>query len=76
MNKSHPQIEILQYLDMLGKSSQQKVLTFIKTLVPKSKKVKSKHPILKYAGAFSKEDVKEMEKAIKENCENIDKNEW
>jgi hypothetical protein len=32
--------------------------------------------LLKFAGAFNPEDIKEMEDAIAHGCENIDRNEW
>lgn len=76
MRKASFQIELLQYTDMLGKVSQQKVLAYLKTLLPNPSKKNNGKAILKFAGAFSKKDLEEMGSAIEDGCESIDKNEW
>jgi len=76
MKKASLQPEILQYLDMLGHISQQRVLSYIKTLVSKPEKGKNKKSILDFAGAFSRKDINEMNVAIEQGCEQVDKNEW
>ena len=61
-------VENLSYLQ------QQKLLEFIRTLTnPNSKK---KHGILNLAGSIDDDELKLMSKAIEEDCEKINPNEW
>lgn len=76
MKRTSVQIEILQFLDMMENSSRQKVLAFIKSLLKSGKKKKNQHTILEFAGAFKKDDLKEIKVAIEHGCEGIDRNEW
>ncbi|HLG34889.1 MAG TPA: hypothetical protein VI757_08430, partial [Bacteroidia bacterium] len=69
-------IEILRYVNMLEQSSQSKVLAYIKSLFKNPGRKKEDKRILQFAGAFSKEDIREMNTAINEGCENPDLNEW
>ena len=64
--------EILKKLNLLEKSQQNSVLSYIKSLI---RKYDSRH-LLKFAGAFTPGDIKQMESAINGGCENIDRNEW
>ncbi len=76
MKKATLNIEILQYLNMLEKSSQSKVLSFVKSLFKQPIKKQSNRELLSFAGAFSLSDLDEMSTAIAEGCETIDKHEW
>ena len=64
--------EIIRNIHLLEKARQKTVLSYIKSLL-KGNDTKN---ILKFAGVFSPEDIKEMEEAIGQGCENIDGNEW
>lgn len=64
--------EIIKSIHLLEKSRQKSVLVYIKSLLKSSEN----RNLLKFAGAFSAEDIEEMESAISEGCENIDRNEW
>ena len=66
--------EILKNLNFLGHGEQNKVLKYIKTLV--AKKEEKKADYMKYFGSINEEDITLMEKAIEEDCERIDYNEW
>lgn len=66
--------EILNNLSFLGKGEKSVVLSYVKSLLKKKKKDSKR--ILKFSGAFGKADLKQMEIAIRNGCENIDKNEW
>ena len=57
-------MEILHYLSLLEQSSQTKVLSYIKSLFKSSPPKKNNKDILSFAGAFSKEDINEIKKAI------------
>jgi len=50
------------------------VLNYLKNLVKRGDD--SNKNLLALAGTISKKDIKLMEKAIEEGCENIDSNEW
>ncbi len=64
--------EIIRNIHLLEKGRQKSVLSYIKSLLKGS----DNKNLLKFAGAFSPEDIKEMEEAISQGCENIDSNEW
>ena len=66
--------EIMKYLASLGKSQQAKVLHFLKSLV--QEKNSSSSQLLSFSGSINAEDLKQMEQAIHEGCEHIDRNEW
>jgi predicted CopG family antitoxin len=76
MKRTSPNIEISYYLTLLEKSGQNKVLAYIKTLFKKQPRKKDNKELLNFAGAFSSEDISEINKAIKEGCEKKDLNEW
>ena len=64
--------QILKNLHLLEKSQQNDVLSYVKMLLKKE----NKKQLLKFAGAFSAEDIQQMETAIEQGCEKIDRNEW
>ena len=76
MKKATINIEILSYLNMLEKTSQGKVLSYIKSLFKTVPNQNGSKDILKFAGAFSGNDIQEITKAINEGCEKPDLNEW
>lgn len=74
MLKNNIDKEILNNLSFLGKGQKSVVLSYVKSLVKKKKK--DSKSILKFSGAFNKTDLRQMEVAIQEGCENIDRNKW
>jgi hypothetical protein len=70
--------EILNVVHRLKPEEQQQVLDFARTLPGSSRpKGVSSLKLLKLAeGLFEREDVEEMMKAIEEDCEKIDYDEW
>ena len=66
--------QLLNYFHALAKPDQMSVLNYLKSLLNKDRS--SNKNLLKLAGSISPEDIELMEKAIKEDCEKIDKDEW
>jgi len=70
------QKQIIKELNVLPYEDQKKVLNFTQSLalaIPKG--VAGKH-LQKFAGSFSKKDLKIMAETIEAGCEQIDLNEW
>ena len=65
--------QIMKYLSALGKTQQEKVLYFLKSLVQEKT---TSADLLSFAGSISAEDLKQMEHTINEGCEHIDEHEW
>lgn len=66
--------EFLKGLDLLSKEQQNKVISYIKVLLKRTKS--SEHSgLLQFAGSLNPKDVQEINSAIEAGCENIDKNE-
>lgn len=74
MEKTEFRQQILSALDQLNKRQQESLLAFIKSLI--EKKSNNKPDILKMSGKIEKEDLKLLEKAIQEDCEKINPDEW
>lgn len=66
--------QVLNYMHSLENSQQVSVLNYLKNLVKRGDN--NNKNLLKLAGTINKKDIKLMEKAIEEGCENIDSNEW
>jgi len=63
---------IASSLSRLKPRQKSKVLAYIRSLLEPGER----KDILKYAGMFDSEDIRQMEQAIQEGCEKIDGNEW
>lgn len=74
MEKAEIRQQILSALDQLNKRQQESLLAFIKSLIEKESN--NKPDILKMSGKIEKDDLKLMEKAIQEDCEKINPDEW
>jgi len=68
------QNSIVQSISQLSLPQQLKLLEFIKSMLVKNQVAKPEG-LLKFVGAFEKEDLEQMEKAL-EDCEQIDEDEW
>jgi hypothetical protein len=67
--------EFLKGLDLLSKEQQDKVISYVRALLKRTKS-NNQQALLQFAGSFKSKDVQEISSAIEAGCENIDKNEW
>ena len=67
--------ELLQQMALLPEDQQQRVLAFVKNLVPAAGGVTGKD-LLKFSGSIGQPDLQQMAEAIEEGCERIDRSEW
>jgi hypothetical protein len=67
--------EFLKGFDQLTKEQQDKVISYIKALLKRTKS-NPNSGFLQFAGSLNPKDVEEISSAIEAGCENIDKNEW
>lgn len=67
--------EFLRNLGLLSKEQQNKVLSYVKSLLKKTKN-SNQQELLQFAGSIDPKDIQEISTAIEAGCENIDKNEW
>ena len=66
--------QIIYQLERLTPEQQQQVLEFTTRLVrPRGVPARS---LLRFAGRIDPDDLQKMEKAIEEDCERIDADEW
>jgi hypothetical protein len=69
--------EFLKNLGLLSKEQQDKVLSYIKSLLKKTNSQNNnQHELLQFAGSIDSKSIHEINTAIETGCENIDKNEW
>lgn len=74
---THPlKNKIISELDSLNQEQQKKLLDYVINLKLSEKKVASGKNLVGFSGIISKEDLAVMEKAIEEDCEQVDLNEW
>ena len=70
--------EVLKYLQKLPPDKQQEVLDFTRKIAesPLHPKGIPGNALLRSGGCIDKEDIKLMQKAINQECERIDTDEW
>jgi len=68
--------ELLKNINLLSKAQQAKVSAFVRSLLENSLRSGNNADILKFAGAFDAQSLKEMSAAISADCGNVDKDEW
>lgn len=68
--------EITSHLHKLSPEQQMRVLDFVRTLAEEKPSGVPGSELLRFAGAIDLDDLKEMEKAITEGCEQVNLNEW
>lgn len=68
--------EITSHLHKLSPEQQMKVLAFVRTLAEDRPSGMPGSQLLKFAGAISLDDLKEMEEAIAKGCEQVNLNDW
>ena len=69
-------IKIMDVVRRMSEFQKIKLLSFIEALIDVSHSSKSPLGLLKFAGSIPKEEVDLMEKAIDEDSNNIDYDEW
>ena len=68
--------EIIEQLKILPNELQVKVLKYINSLTKKLPRGIPGRDLLKFAGFIPLDDLKLMNKAIKEDCERVNAKEW
>lgn len=64
---------LLQNIERLDNQQQMQVLEYVLTLI---KAKQNREKLLSFAGSITPEDLDLMEKAIGDECENIDEDGW
>lgn len=74
---AHPiKDRIISELESLSQDQQQKLLDYVLSLKLSNKKVTSGKDLMSFTGGISKEDLAVMEKAITEDCKQVDSDGW
>lgn len=68
--------QIMRELNALPSDLQKRVLDFTRMLSSSESSAPNTQNALKFAGTISKRDLKAMQEAIEENCEQVDAHEW
>jgi len=68
--------EIINRMGRLNYEHQRRVLDFARALAVTGPKGVPGKLLLAFGGTCSAADLKQMKKAIEENCETVDQNEW
>lgn len=68
--------ELIKQVESLPPRLQRQVLNFARALGASRPKGLPASESLRLAGIISKEDMEAIEKAIEEDCERVDPNEW
>lgn len=76
---AHPiREELLKQLEKLSREKQEKVFEFARSLaaIPEPLERRSGKDLLAFAGAFDRQDLAAIAKAIQEGCERINPSAW
>ena len=68
--------EIINQVGRLDYEHQRRVLDFARALAISGPKGVPGKQLLAFAGTIPVDDLKAMERAIEESCEQVDRNEW
>lgn len=68
--------EITSCLHKLSPEQQMRVLAFVRTLAEEKPSGVPGSELLRFAGAIDLNDLREIEKAIAEGCEQVNLNDW
>lgn len=68
--------EITSRLHKLSPEQQMRVLAFVRTLAGEKPSGVPGSELLRFAGAIDLNDLREIEKAIAEGCEQVNLNDW
>ncbi len=67
--------EFIRNLGLLSREQQNKVLSYIKSLLKRTKNT-NHQSLLQFAGSIDPKGIQEISAAIEAGCEKIDANEW
>ncbi|WP_059001923.1 hypothetical protein [Leptolyngbya sp. NIES-2104] len=68
--------EVIEQLRRMPKNSQKRVLEFAKSLNHSTVQGVPGSQLLRFAGVIAPDDIALMRKAIEQDCEQVDMNEW
>lgn len=68
--------EVVEQLRIMPQSLQQQVLDFARTLTDSTVQGVPGSQLLRFAGTIQASDLELMRQAIKQDCEQVDLNEW
>lgn len=68
--------QVIKQLKIMPQDLQYQVLEFARNLTKSKIKGVPGKELLKFAGSIPKEDLQLMSEAIKQDCENVDFDEW
>jgi len=68
--------EIINQMGQLDYEHQRRVLDFARALAVTGPKGVPGKLLLSFGGTYPADDLNEMKKAIEDNCEKVDRNEW
>jgi hypothetical protein len=68
--------EVIEQMKKLPEDKQRRVLEFTRELTVSRPRGTPGRELLRFVGAISKESAEMMRKAIEEDCERIDADEW
>jgi len=74
---NHPiKDKIISELESLSEEQQKKLLDYTLKLKLSMRESRTGSKLIKFSGSISKADLNVMKKAIDEDCEQVDLNEW
>ena len=68
--------EVIQQMENLPTSLQWRVLEFVKNLTASRRQGVSGDKLVRFAGVIPPDDLEVMSRAIEQDCEQVDMNEW
>lgn len=68
--------EVVEQLKVMPQHPQQQVLEFVRSLVKPEVRSTPGHRLLRFAGSIPPDDLQLMGKAIEQDCERVDVDEW
>jgi mRNA-degrading endonuclease RelE of RelBE toxin-antitoxin system len=68
--------QVIEQLQELPENLQRQVLNYVETLKTSPEQESQGKQLLQFRRAIPTDDIKRMQQAIDQECENIDANEW
>jgi len=68
--------KVIEHLETLPENLQRQVLAFVLTLQKVVRQGVPGKELLEFAGSIPLDDLKLMQRAIEDGCEQVDSNEW
>ncbi|RJP21781.1 MAG: hypothetical protein C4527_22980 [Candidatus Omnitrophota bacterium] len=70
------ELEIYNSINQLDASQKKQVLDYVHSLISEKKRGTQGKDLLRFAGIIQKEDIEIISRAIEQDCESINLNEW